>query len=106
MSQAAQAVRIHPADNVVVAVRPLAAGCEFTIDGEPIVLREDVAAGHKIALRALEPGESVVKYGFPIGEVTALIMPGAWVHSHNLKTWLDGVVEYRYEPVDRRALPA
>jgi len=106
VSQAAQAVRIHPADNVVVAVRPLAAGCEFTIDGEPIVLREDVAAGHKIALRALEPGESVVKYGFPIGEVTALIMPGAWVHSHNLKTWLDGVVEYRYEPVDRRTLPA
>ena len=44
MSEAAQAVRIHPADNVVVAVRTLAAGCEFTIDGEPIVLRENVAA--------------------------------------------------------------
>src|SRR2546430_15257748 len=106
VSQAAQAVRIHPADNVVVAVRPLAAGCEFTIDGEPIVLRENVAAGHKIALRALEPGESVVKYGFPIGEGTALITPGAWVHSHNLKTCLEGTVEDSYEPATPLGLPS
>jgi len=106
VNEAAQAVRIHPADNVVVAVRTLAAGCEFTIDGEPIVLRENVAAGHKIALRALEPGESVVKYGFPIGEVTALITPGAWVHSHNLKTCLEGTVEYSYEPASRLGLPS
>ncbi len=106
MSQAAQAVKIHPADNVAVAVRPLAAGSEVAVPGDRVVLCEAVAAGHKIALRALEPGESVVKYGFPIGEVTALITPGAWVHSHNLKTGLEGMVEYRYEPVDRRALPA
>jgi altronate hydrolase len=104
--QAAQAVRIHPADNVVVAVRPLAAGCEFTIDGEPIVLRENVAAGHKVALEALEPGESVVKYGFSIGAATAPIARGAWVHSHNLKTCLDGTVEYRYEPASRLGLPS
>src|SRR5207244_8407249 len=64
-------------------------------------LREDIPAGHKISLRTLEPGEPVVKYGFPIGEVTARIAPGAWVHTHNLKTRLEGLVEYRYEPFDR-----
>jgi altronate hydrolase len=105
VSEVAQAVRIHPADNVVVAVRPLAAGCEVTVEGDRVVLREHVAAGHKIALAALEPGESVVKYGFAIGAVTAPIARGAWVHSHNLKTCLEGMVEYRYEPAEGRGLP-
>jgi len=105
VSEAVRAVKIHPADNVAVAVRPLSAGCDVTIDGDCVVLREDVAAGHKIALKALEPGEPVVRYGFPIGAVTAPIARGAWVHSHNLKTCLEGTVEYRYEPGDRPGLP-
>ena len=88
MSPAAPAVRIHPADNVAVAVRALSAACEVAVAGERVVVREEVPAGHKIALRDLEPGEPVVKYGFPIGEVTAPIGRGAWVHSHNLKTSL------------------
>ena len=106
MSEVVQAVRIHPADNVVVAVRPLSAGCAVTIEGARVELREHVAAGHKIALQALQPGEPVVKYGFPIGVVTAPIARGAWVHSHNLKTRLEGMVEYRYEPADRRGVGA
>jgi altronate hydrolase len=98
VSPAAQAVRIHPADNVAVAVGPLAAASEVVVVGERFVLPDDVPAGHKFALRALTPGEQVVKYGFPIGAATASIAPGAWVHSHNLKTCLEGVLEYTYEP--------
>ncbi len=98
MTAAPQAVRIHPADHVAVAVRALAEGCQVVVDGEALQLGEDVPLGHKIAVRSLEPGEPVVKYGFPIGEVTAPIARGAWVHTHNLKTCLEGVVEYRYEP--------
>src|SRR5438309_430277 len=93
-----QAVKCHPADNVVVAVRPLVAGCEVVVDDDAVVLRDAVPAGHKIAIRTVEPGEPVVKYGFPIGVATAAIPPGAWVHTHNLKTCLDGVEEYRYQP--------
>jgi altronate hydrolase len=89
VSSAATAVRIHPADNVAVAVRPLSATGDVVVAGERVVLTEDVPAGHKIALRALEPGGAVVKYGFPIGAATAPIARGAWVHSHNLKTSLD-----------------
>ncbi len=65
------------------------------------MLRDDVPAGHKIAVRPIEPGEPVVKYGFPIGAATTAIAPGAWVHTHNLKTCLEGVVDYRYQPADR-----
>jgi len=102
-----QAVRIHPADNVVVATEALPAGREVVVEGERVVLREDVPAGHKVAVRALEPGDAVVKYGFPIGVATESVPAGGWVHSHNLRTGLSGTLDYRYEPVRRAAeLPA
>lgn len=91
-------VRIHPADNVVVAVQPLRAGTAVHADGARLELREDVPAGHKVAIRAFDPGEPVVKYGFEIGRTTRSVDPGEWIHSHNLETALQGVVEYRYDP--------
>jgi altronate hydrolase len=110
VSLAAGAVRIHPADNVAVAVQALSAGSEVVVEGvgaaHPLPLLEDISAGHKVALQALRRGEPVIKYGFPIGAATAPIAPGAWVHSHNLKTCLEGVLEYQYDPVGaRHAVP-
>ncbi len=102
MTLAARAVKIHPADDVAVAVQALTAGNELMVEGERVVLAEDVAAGHKVALRPLARGQTVIKYGFPIGAATAAIAPGEWVHSHNLKTCLEGVLEYGYEPVGAR----
>jgi len=105
VSVAAQAVRIHPLDNVAVAIQGLTAGTDVVVEGvgaqQAVPLREDIPAGHKVALRALARGATVVKYGFPIGVATAAIAPGAWVHSHNLKTCLEGVLEYTYEPTPR-----
>src|SRR5207244_13221170 len=88
----------RPNDNAAVALRPRAARTAAGVENTDVVLQDDGPAAHKIAVRAIEPGEPVVKYGFPIGAATAAIAPGAWVHSHNLKTCLEGVVEYRYEP--------
>ena len=99
-------VRIHPADNVVVATVALPAGHEVSVEGETLALRDEVPAGHKIALRALEAGEAVVKYGFPIGNVTEAVPAGGWIHSHNLRTGLSGTLEYRYEPVPRAEVPS
>ncbi|MBV9775329.1 MAG: altronate dehydratase [Gemmatimonadetes bacterium] len=92
------AIRVHPADNVAVLVRGLPAGTELEIDGETVTLREEVAAGHKVALRHLEPGDVVTKYGFAIGAATQPVEPGAWIHSHNLRTRLEGALEYGYAP--------
>lgn len=90
-------VRIHPADNVAVAVDALAAGDHFTLGNSYEALGE-VPAGHKIALVRIAAGDPVFKYGFPIGRATAAIEPGEWVHSHNLATALSGTVEYRWNP--------
>ena len=99
------AIRIDPRDDVAVAVRPLSAGGAVQIDGARVVVREDIAAGHKIALRGIAAGEPVVKYGFPIGRASEPIAAGAWVHSHNLRTALEGTIEYRYPgpPAGERA---
>ncbi|HEX2095703.1 MAG TPA: altronate dehydratase family protein [Longimicrobiaceae bacterium] len=94
-------VRIHPADNVVVAVQALPAGTTLEVEGAQLVLREEVPAGHKIAVRDLSADEPVVKYGFPIGRTTEAVPAGAWVHSHNLRTALGGLLEYRYQPARR-----
>jgi len=75
------------------------AGTEVTVDGGLISLHEAVPVGHKIALVELRAGAQVVKYGHPIGKVTESVGQGSWLHSHNMRTNLEGVVDYRYEPV-------
>ena len=42
--------------------------------------------GHKIALKDLAVGDTVIKYGEDIGKVVAPIAKGDHVHTHNLKT--------------------
>ncbi|MEO8620171.1 MAG: altronate dehydratase family protein [bacterium] len=92
------AVRIHSGDNVAVAIRPLVAGEVVDVAGARIQVRDDVPAGHKFSLHALELGEPVVKYGFPIGVTTQPAPAGSWLHSHNLRTQLEGMHEYAYAP--------
>ena len=88
------ALRIHPTDDVAVAVEAVKKG-EAVLG---VTAREDIPAGHKLALRSLQPGETVLKYGMPIGHATRPIAAGEWVHAHNLATSLSGELTYRYEP--------
>ncbi len=55
--------------------------------------------GHKYAIRDIAKGEHIIKYGQPIGHATENIKAGEHVHTHNLKTNLSGILQYRYEPV-------
>ena len=55
--------------------------------------------GHKYALRDIRAGENIIKYGNPIGHATTDIKKGEHVHSHNIRTNLSDMLEYRYEPV-------
>ncbi len=90
-------LKIHPEDNVAVALRTLEAGRMIREAGE-VVLASEIPQGHKFALRRIEEGEKVVKYGAPIGTALRRIEPGEWIHTHNLKTGLGDTLEYTYEP--------
>ena len=91
-------IKIHPADNVAVAIKDVEAGCCFDIDGVQIVPQTLVPAGHKIALMNLAEGENVIKYGFPIGHLLKAVPQGGLVDHAVLKTNLEGLLEYTYQP--------
>jgi altronate hydrolase len=94
-----RALRVHPRDDVGVAVEALGAGERIDIDGASILIKDDIPRGHKFALRNIEAGREVLKYGYPIGRAASAVLEGEHVHVHNLKTGLAGTEEYRYEAV-------
>lgn len=91
-------IQIDPADNVAVALRPIARGEEVRTGSGVLRALDEIAAGHKIALQNIPKGADIVKYGTPVGHATAGIAAGQWVHSHNEATNLSGVLAYRYTP--------
>lgn len=60
-------------------------------------------SGHKSALKDIDKGADIIKYGYPIGVATENIKKGEHVHSHNMKTKLGDILSYEYEP-DFKAL--
>jgi len=87
-------IKINPADNVAVALTDLKAGDKVL----GITLLQDVPRGHKITLTALKAGENVIKYGFPIGHVTRDAAEGECIDHSCIKTNLEGLLDYKYEP--------
>ena len=82
-------IKINNADKVAVALHPIAKGESIQLDSQPVTARANIPQGHKIALQVIHPGELVIKYGFPIGRASAEILPGDWVHVHNMVTNLN-----------------
>lgn len=79
---ARRALRLHATDNVVIAVTALAAG--WRIDGEDIVTRSEIPAGHKIAAADIAAGAPIRRYGQPVGIASQPIARGEHVHLHNM----------------------
>ena len=88
MGGKAQVIVINEKDNVATALEPLSAGAKVSaeVQGrvEEITLLADIPMGHKFALKDMEDGEAVIKYGEPIGQSTAKITRGEHVHVHNV----------------------
>lgn len=73
-------------DNVLVCIAPIAGGDLLAVDGAKLRAACAVGVGHKVARRALVPGDKIFKYGAPIGSATSNIAPGEWVHAHNMQS--------------------
>ena len=78
---AAKSIVLSQSDNVAVANGRLEGG--EPLPGGAVTL-EAIEPGHKVAIRPISAGESVVKYAQAIGRATVDIAAGAHVHSHNL----------------------
>lgn len=103
-------IQINPRDNVAVCLESVVKGEKTTIGDREIVVKEEITAGHKIALFPISEDENIVKYGEPIGHATLSIEEGSLLHSHNVKTNLSGNLEYKFNqklrnltiPVEKR----
>lgn len=83
----APVILLHPNDNVLVCRRRVIAGERVRIGAdEELRVLHDIDLGHKVARRSLSAGEKVIKYGVPIGSMTAAAPAGGWVHLHNMKS--------------------
>ena len=83
-------VILNDADTVATSLAPLAARSriEVELDGErrAITVLDPIPFGHKLAIRHMEPGGDVLKYGEVIGRASKAIEPGRWVHVHNVES--------------------
>ena len=74
---------------VVEGVKAVAALTGWVMDDDRTVeltARQDIPIGHKIALKDMAVGETVMKYGIDMGKVVAPIQAGQHAHVHNIKT--------------------
>ena len=83
-SEGRRAIVLRDGDDVAVAARPMPEGYALDVGRGAVRVREPIALGHKVALRAIGAGEPVRKYGQVIGFATKAIGAGEWVHVHNL----------------------
>jgi altronate hydrolase len=77
-------VRLHSGDNVVTMTKETPAKTIVQIDSEQITVMQDIPMGHKIAVRNIEKGADVTKYGVKIGIASTGIKRGEHVHIHNV----------------------
>ena len=78
------AILLNSNDNVAVARVAISRNQELLVGGAELISRDDIPAGHKVAIRAIAAGESVLRYGNVIGFASCAIKPGEHVHVHNL----------------------
>jgi altronate hydrolase len=78
-------LRIHPADNAIVALRDLDAATSVNLDGQSWTLREKIPAKQKFAAKDFGLGDMVTMYGVLVGKTTQAVPAGALLHTGNLQ---------------------
>lgn len=90
-------IKINHDDDVIVLLDNAKKGEIISYDNKEIELLDDVLMGHKVAVRDIEAGSDVLKYGYSIGKAKRDIKVGEWIHSHNLETGLGEILEYNFK---------
>lgn len=83
-------LRIHPDDNVLVALVDLPRGYSFNLDDQKIVLHEDVPAKHKFTICAMQDNADIYMYGVLVGRLNYDLPAGARLNVDNLRHAADG----------------
>lgn len=84
-----QAIQLERTDNVATVITEIAKATVITVQAPSklfsITSNDAIPFGHKVALVDIRKGETVTKYGRPIGRATCNIMEGGLVGVHNIE---------------------
>jgi altronate hydrolase len=78
-------LKVHPKDNVIVALSNLKQGEVITYDNKDYQLQEDVDAKHKFYENDMAPGDEVTMYGVLVGKIQVAVKSGNRMSTENLK---------------------
>lgn len=78
-------LKVHPSDNVLVALQNLKKGDTTYFEGASYLLQDDIEAKHKFTTQDLAIGDEVIMYGVLVGKATQAIKKGGLIHTFNLK---------------------
>jgi altronate hydrolase len=78
-------LKVHPEDNVIVALTDLKAGQEIEFGGKIFKLKSDVDAKHKFTEKRFEIGDEIIQYGVLVGKAKQVIEEGDWINVFNVK---------------------
>jgi altronate hydrolase len=79
------ALKLHPDDNVLIALRDLRKGESVEADGHSFRLTSDVSAKHKFVVKPMAPGDPVFMYGVLVGKATQTIPQGSSLNVLNIR---------------------
>ena len=79
-----QVLRIHPSDNVIVALDHLAAGEEVKLESTTLLIKQNIPFKHKFAQQDLQPGDSIIMYGVRVGKAVSPIRQGEAITVQNI----------------------
>jgi len=78
-------LKIHPKDNVLVALKNLSKGETISFEGEEFILQDAIAAKHKFFIKEMNQGDEVIMYGVLVGKVQNAISRGGLMTTANVK---------------------
>ena len=78
-------LKVHPKDNVIVALKDLAKGQTIQYEGVTYVMQEDIPAKHKFFMQDMKQGDEIIMYGVLVGKAQMTIAQGARMSTENTK---------------------
>jgi altronate hydrolase len=88
-------LKVHPKDNVIVALTNLKKGETISFQGNEYVLQDDINAKHKFFEKEMQPGDEAIMYGVLVGKAQKLIPAGGLMTTENLK---HAALPFTYRP--------
>lgn len=78
-------LKVHPKDNVIVALTNLSKGETISFEGVDYLLQEDIPAKHKFFMQDMKAGDEVIMYGVLVGKTQKDIIKGSRMSTENIK---------------------